>query len=96
MLNSKQRQLLRKQAHQIKAKCQVGQNGLNKEVIKCIDEMFNTEELLKIKINRVDTSDKTIVKEYAQILAQKLKCEIVYILGTTIIIYRYNDKLHQK
>ncbi len=96
MLGSKKRQELRSQAQQLRAKVQIGHNGLTDAVINNIKEMFNTTELIKIKVNREDNSDKTIVKEYANTISKETKCEIVYIIGTSIIVYKYNDKLHKK
>lgn len=94
MLNNKQRQQLRKEAHNIKAKSQIGTKGLTDDVIKSIGEMFNTQELIKIKVNRQDQEDKNIVRTYADELAPSLKAEVVYVVGTTIILYKYNAKLH--
>lgn len=94
MLNNKQRQQLRKEAHNIKAKSQIGAKGLTDDVIKSIGEMFNTQELIKIKVNRQDQEDKNIVRTYADELALSLKAEVVYVVGTTIILYKYNAKLH--
>ena len=56
--------------------------------------MFNTQELIKIKVNRQDQEDKNIVRTYADELASSLKAEVVYVVGTTIILYKYNAKLH--
>lgn len=94
MLNNKQRQQLRKEAHNIKAKSQIGAKGLTDDVINSIGEMFNTQELIKIKVNRQDQEDKNIVRTYADELALSLKAEVVYVVGTTIILYKYNAKLH--
>lgn len=96
MITKTKRQELRKQAHTLKAKCQIGSNGLTPSVIQNIDEMFNTQELLKIKVNRTDKDDKTIVRAFAEEISKRLNAEVVYIVGTTIILYRYNDRLHQK
>ena len=94
MLNNKQRQQLRKEAHNIKAKCLIGAKGLTDDVINSIGEMFNTQELIKIKVNRQDQEDKNIVRTYADELSSSLKAEVVYVVGTTIILYKYNAKLH--
>lgn len=94
MLNNKQRQQLRKEAHNIKAKCQIGTKGLTDDVIKSIGEMFNTQELIKIKVYRQDQEDKNTVRTYADELSSSLKVEVVYVVGTTIILYKYNAKLH--
>lgn len=96
MLSSKKRQELRTQAQSLKSMCQIGANGINDSVLNNIKELFNTNELVKIKVNRIDKSDKQIVKEYGQTISNKLRCDIVYIIGTTIIVYKYNDKLHKK
>lgn len=94
MLNNKQRQQLRKEAHNIKAKSQIGTKGLTDDVINSIGEMFNTQELIKIKVNRQDQEDKNIVRAYADELSSSLKAEVVYVVGTTIILYKFNAKLH--
>ena len=94
---SKKRQELRKEAQSLKPIIQIGGNGITDAVIKTIKEAFNTRELLKIKINREDNSDKKIVKDIAKIIENKIKkSEIVYIVGTTIIIYKENDSKNNK
>ena len=96
-MTSKKRQELRKEAQQLKPIIQIGANGLTSAVLKTITEAFNTRELLKIKINREDNQDKKVVKEIAQIIEKKIKkSEIVYIVGTTIIIYKENDNKNHK
>lgn len=96
-MTSKKRQELRKEAQRLKPIIQIGGNGITDAVIKTIKEAFNTRELLKIKINREDNSDKKIVKDIAKIIENRIKkSEIVYIVGTTIIIYKENDSKNNK
>ena len=93
MINSKQRATIKKEAQKIKSTFQIGQNELHEGNLEAFKLAFNTKEIIKIKVNRSDTKDKEIAKNIAEEIAKKIDAENVCVIGTTIILYKKNDKL---
>ncbi len=93
MLNSKQRAILKKEAQRLKPLFQVGTNKVHTNNISAIVEAFNTREIVKVKVNRDNNEDKLIVNNIAEELAKAIPAEVVCIIGTTIILYKNNNKL---
>ena len=93
MTTNKQKQQLKKIAHSSDIlKINIGKEVLDKDVIKNIDNSFNTRELIKISFlkSALDNCDKnTLIID----LTSHLKCEVVQTIGNTMLIYRPNDKL---
>lgn len=89
MLTGKQKRYLRGEAHHLSAIFQIGKDGLHAKQIVGIDEALEARELIKVKILETCTTPK---EEIAQELKEKTHCEIVQILGRTIILYRAGDK----
>lgn len=88
MLSSKDRAKLKSAAQPLKASFQIGAAELHENVLKGLDETFNTKELVKVKVNRADKSDKEITRKMANEIAEKINVEVVAVIGTTIILYR--------
>ena len=93
MLNSKQRAMIKKEAQKIKSSFQIGQNELHEGNIEAFKMAFNTKEIIKIKVNRSDNKDKEISEKMANEIASKVQAQKVCVIGTTIILYKKNDKL---
>lgn len=89
MLTGKQKRFLRGEAHHLNAIFQIGKDGLHDKQINGIDEALEARELIKVKILETCTTPK---EEIAQELAAKTGCEIVQILGRTLILYRAGEK----
>ncbi len=87
---SKDKALIRKYAQKIKPTFQVGAMGIHDLNIAAIKEGFNKKEVLKVKVNREDKTDKQIVKDVANNLQKELNCVIAGVIGTTIILYKEN------
>ena len=92
MIDKNQRQQLRKEAHHLKPVTYIGAKELSESVLMSIKENFNTRELLKIKVNRDDNQNKTIVNEIAEEINKKIKCETVSIIGSTIILFKKREE----
>ncbi len=90
-LNSKQRATLKAEANKIKASFQIGAGELHENNIAAIAQTFNTKELVKIKVNRQDKSDKDITREFADKLSKKTDSSVVAVIGTTIILYKQHE-----
>ncbi len=92
-LTSKQRSNLKAKANKLNATFQIGALELHEGNIQAIRDTFNNNELIKIKVNRQDKTDKNIAREIADELEDKIGVQTVGIIGTTIILYkRHEDK----
>lgn len=92
-LNSKQRAILKAEANKLKATFQIGAGELHDNNIAAIAQTFNTKELVKIKVNRQDKTDKNVTRDFANELSQKTDSQVVAVIGTTIILYKqHKDK----
>ena len=93
MLSNKNKQQLKKIAHSSEVlKINIGKELLNNQVIQSILNAFNTRELIKISFLRsaVESGNKnTIILD----LTSALKCDVVQIIGNTVLIYKPNPKL---
>lgn len=94
MLNSKQRAQLRAEANGLDPIFQIGKEGVTESVISQVEDTFNTRELFKIKVH-LETSPET-PKEIAQKIAEATKCDVVQVVGGTIVLFRINLLLRQK
>ena len=94
MLNSKQRAQLRAEANGLDPIFQIGKEGVTESVIAQIEDTFNTRELFKIKVH-LETSPET-PKEIANKIAEATKCDVVQVVGGTIVLFRINLILRQK
>ncbi|ASY41142.1 ribosome assembly RNA-binding protein YhbY [Taylorella equigenitalis] len=88
-LSSKERSLLRSNAHNLKPVVMIGDNGLTETVIKEIDQNLNSHGLIKIKISG---DDKEYRLNIATEINQKLGSELVSHLGKIITLYRPNEE----
>lgn len=87
-MDSKKRAAIKKVANHVKPTIMIGAEGLHKNIFDSIDNGFNTNEVLKIKVSRVDKSDKEITRKYANEIESKNACDVVAVIGTTIIVYK--------
>ncbi len=94
MLNSKQRAALRAEANGLDPIFQIGKEGVTESVIAQVEDTFNTRELFKVKVH-LETSPET-PKEIAQKIAEATKCDVVQVVGGTIVLFRINLMLRQR
>lgn len=87
-MDSKKRAVIKKYANRLKPTVIIGAEGLHDNVVTSINNAFNTNEVLKVKVNRVDIEDKNIVREIANEIEKRNNCDIIGVIGTTIIIYK--------
>ena len=93
-MNSKTRAALKAEANSLSALFQVGKEGVTDAVCAQVAEGFNTRELMKVKC-LLKTLPCT-VREAAEAIAQGAQAQIVQTVGGSIILYKYNPKLHEK
>ena len=94
MLNSKQRAQLRAEANGLDPIFQIGKEGVTEAVIAQVEDTFNTRELFKIKVH-LETSPEP-PKEIGAKIAEATKCDVVQVVGGTIVLFRINLLLRQK
>lgn len=89
MLRGKERAALRAQANRMPAIFQVGKNGVEENLITQIDDALKARELIKIKL--LDTSSED-PRETADFFSRELCCEVIQVVGFTIVLYRKNPE----
>ena len=93
-MTSKERALHRAEANGLEPLFQIGKEGATDAVIAQVEDAFNTRELFKIKIH-LETAPES-PKEIAQKIAEGTGCDIIQVIGGTIVVFRINLKLRQK
>lgn len=88
MLTGKQKRYLRSLAGNEQALFQIGKDALSDNLIRMVDQAFNTHELIKIRVLKTCPVD---VKELAFDLSMNTGSEIAQIIGHTIVLYRPMD-----
>ena len=89
MITSKQRAYLRGLANGYETLFQVGKSGITDTLLKQVEDALKAREL--IKINSLETTP-IMPKELANIIAEKVKCDVVQVVGRKMIFYKRNDK----
>ncbi len=93
-MTSKERANLRAEANGLDPIFQIGKEGVTEAVIAQIEDTFNTRELFKIKVH-LETAPET-PKEMAVKIAEATGCDVVQVIGGTIVVFRINLILRQK
>lgn len=88
-LNSKQRDFLRKEAHDLDPIVRIGKDGMSDNLVESFLQAIGSRELIKVKILQNSEVDK---KEVAFELAEKTGSELVGIIGKTLIFYKENKE----
>ena len=94
MLKSKQRAQLRAEANGLDPIFQIGKEGVTESVIAQIEDTFNTRELFKVKVH-LETSPETPT-EIAAKISEATNCDVVQVVGGTIVLFRINLMLRQR
>lgn len=91
MLTGKQKQYLKSEAVNLPAYVQIGKEGMTSAVIQSVEDVLLARELVKVKINQNSDED---IRDTAGILAEKLDCEIVQIIGIgrNCILFKQKEK----
>ena len=83
-LNSRQRNLLRKKAHNLKPVIIIGKNGVTAEIISAVDAALTDHELIKIKFLDFKEDRKTLSSS----LSISVKANVISVIGNIAILYR--------
>ena len=92
-MTSKQRARFRAQANRLEPLFQSGKGGISDALIQQVDEALTARELIKIKV-LLETTPET-PKAIAAQLAQVTGSEVIQVIGGSIVLYRYSEKLHE-
>ena len=90
MINSKQRAWLRSQANPLDSNFQVGKGEITEQMIRGLDEIMSTHELLKVSILK---SAEQTPAEIAANLAAAVGADLVQVIGRRFVLYRHSEKL---
>lgn len=93
-MTSKERAKLRAEANGLDPIFQIGKEGITDAVVAQLEDTFNTRELFKIKVH-LETAPES-PKELASKIADATKCDIIQVIGGTIVVFRINLILRQK
>ena len=84
MLSSGQKKELKSLAHPLKPIFQVGKGGVSENMLIGIKSALKAQELIKVKL--LESCDEDI-KVVALKISEYTKCEVVQIIGRTIVLY---------
>ncbi|MCR4580619.1 MAG: ribosome assembly RNA-binding protein YhbY [Treponema sp.] len=87
-LNSKQRKMLEKAAHDLQPVVIVGGAGMTDGVIQMADKALADHELIKVKFNEYKEEKQELTTE----LCEKTSGTLVRIIGNVAILYRPAEK----
>ena len=93
-MTSKERANLRAEANGLDPIFQIGKEGITDSVIAQLEDTSNTRELFKIKVHLESAPESP--KELATKIAEATGCDIVQVIGGTIVVFRINLILRQK
>ncbi len=93
-MTSKERAKLRAEANGLDPIFQIGKEGITESVVSQLNDTFNTRELFKIKVH-LETSPES-PKELAVKIAEATGCDIIQVIGGTIVVFKINLILRQK
>ena len=85
-MNAKKRFKLSSLSHHLDPQVFIGKSGVNDGVINSINKNIEKYELIKVKFN----DHKDSKKELSQKISKTLNCELVKIIGHTLILYKEN------
>ena len=92
-MTSKERALLRSQAHHLEPVVHIGKESLTPEVTEAIAEAIEARELIKIGVLKNCLDDP---RELAQMAADRTGSQVVQVMGKKITLYKYNPKKHKE
>lgn len=86
MLTPKQRQFLKAEAHHLKPVVHIGKAGVTDSLAAELDQMMDSLELMKIKLNQNTSEDEDAAVE--SLKAKVPGLEHVWTIGHTILVFR--------
>ena len=87
-MDSTLKQKLKASAHHLRPVVLLGNKGLTPAVIEETNIALLSHELIKVKINGAEKSDRQLI---AAEMCETLHASLVQLIGNTAIIYRKNE-----
>ncbi len=87
-LSSRQRNILRKEAHTLKPVVMIGKNGVTPELIAAVDAALAYHELIKIKYQDFKDDRRALTGA----LSDSVKANVISVIGNIAILYRELEK----
>lgn len=89
MITSKERAKLKSITSLESAICIIGKDGLSDNCVESIKDAVKAREVVKINVlNTCELDAKTL----ANMLVEKIACEVVGVIGKKIIVYKFNKR----
>ena len=85
ILNNKERAYLTSLAARENSIMQIGKDEVSPELIKAVEETFNTHELIKLTILKNCFSDP---REIGETIAGRTRSTLVRVIGRKVILYK--------
>jgi RNA-binding protein len=92
-MTGKERANLRTEAQKLSPLVHVGHAGVTDSIVKTMDEILRTHELVKVDISRNLTAP---IREVANALASATGSDVVQVIGRKATLYRDNPDLEWK
>ena len=92
-LTSKQRAQLRGLANDIDTIVQVGKDGIGDNLVKQVNDALEARELIK---GRVLENSMLTAREAAEELAGATRSEVVQVIGSKFVLYRYQHNKEKR
>ncbi|MEK8090330.1 ribosome assembly RNA-binding protein YhbY [Thermithiobacillus plumbiphilus] len=89
MLNSKQRQYLKGQAHSLNPVILVGDAGLSDNLLAELDRTLAHHELIKVRLPAMERNERDSL---AAEIVMRSGAEMVQMIGRVLVIYRASEK----
>lgn len=89
-MSGKARAGLRAEAHHLDVKVHVGHAGVTPALLKSLDDVLRTHELVKVQVAKAgELSARAAVEQ----VAPALQAEVIQVIGRTFTLYRHNPEL---
>lgn len=84
-MTSKQRAYLKGLAMNLEPIMHVGKGSVTPELVKAVEEVFNTHELIKLGVLKNCFDDP---REIAATIAERTHSQVVQVIGKKIVLYK--------
>lgn len=89
-MTGKDRAALRGEAHHLKPLIHVGHAGLTAALLKSLDDVLRTHELVKAQVAQAGDLS---AREAANKVSELMQADVVQVIGRTFTVYRENPEL---
>ena len=89
MITTKQRAYLRGLGNALDPVMQIGKDGISENVLTGVNLLLEARQLVKIKVLKNCDME---AKEMANLIAEKLRAEVVQVIGNIMILYKKSTR----